>query len=127
MHNLSCENEFYLHENEKLLPYQRLSTYPRFETDARGNSEMAYYILRLFKGLILTQFLRNLVTANERSDSVPKTVPRCTSTQHRPSLTHKLKMFNYVKRTSTVVPLDRDFAKKEVREVWDLQRIVTVH
>jgi len=32
-------------------------------------------------------------------------------------------MFNYVKRTSTVVPLIRDFAKNEVREVWDLQRI----
>ena len=24
--NLSCENEFYLHENEKSFPYQRLST-----------------------------------------------------------------------------------------------------
>ena len=42
MHNLSCENEFYLHENEKWFPYQRLSTYPRFETEARGNSEMTY-------------------------------------------------------------------------------------
>ena len=36
MHNLFCENEFYLHENEKMIPYQRLSTYPRFETEARG-------------------------------------------------------------------------------------------
>ena len=35
-------NEFYLHENEKWFPYQRLSTYPRFEIEARGNSEMAY-------------------------------------------------------------------------------------
>ena len=43
MRNLSCENELYLHENEKRFPYQRLSTYPRFETEARGNSEMAYY------------------------------------------------------------------------------------
>ena len=42
-----CENEFYLHENEKWFPYQRLSTYPRFETEAQGNSEMAYYILYL--------------------------------------------------------------------------------
>ena len=24
VHNLSCENEFYLHENEKSFPYQRL-------------------------------------------------------------------------------------------------------
>ena len=37
MHNLSCEKEFYLHENEKRFPYQRLSTYPRFETEALGN------------------------------------------------------------------------------------------
>ena len=44
MPNLSCENEFYLHENEKWCPYQRLSTYPRFETEVRGNSEMAYYL-----------------------------------------------------------------------------------
>ena len=42
MHNLSCENEFYLHKNEKWFPYQRLSTYPRFETEAQWNSEMAY-------------------------------------------------------------------------------------
>ena len=26
-----------------MIPYQRLSTYPRFETEALGNSEMAYY------------------------------------------------------------------------------------
>ena len=25
-----------------MIPYQRLSTYPRFETEAQGNSEMAY-------------------------------------------------------------------------------------
>ena len=43
MHNLSCENEFYFDENEKWFPYQRLSTYPRFETEAQGNSEMAYW------------------------------------------------------------------------------------
>ena len=36
VHNLSCENEFYLPENEISFPYQRLSTYPRFETEARG-------------------------------------------------------------------------------------------
>ena len=42
VHNLSCENEFYLHENEKSFSYQRLSTYLRFDTEARGNSEMAY-------------------------------------------------------------------------------------
>ena len=40
--NLSCENEFYLRENEKWFPYQRLSTYPRFETEAWENSEVIY-------------------------------------------------------------------------------------
>ena len=40
MQHLSCQNEFYLHENEKSFPYQRLST--RFDTETRGNSEMAY-------------------------------------------------------------------------------------
>ena len=42
MHNVSCENKFYLHEKEQWFPYQRLSTYPRFEKEARGNSELAY-------------------------------------------------------------------------------------
>ena len=43
------ENEFYLHENEERFQYQMLSTHPRFETEARGNSEMAYWILFLTK------------------------------------------------------------------------------
>ena len=41
--NISCENEFYIHENEKSIPCQRLSTLPSLDTEARGNSEMAYY------------------------------------------------------------------------------------
>ena len=41
MHNLSCENEFYLHENEKWFHIKGWA-YPRFETEARGNSETAY-------------------------------------------------------------------------------------
>ena len=48
MRNLSCENEFYLHENEKLFPYQGLSTYPRFETEARGKTEKAYFRCLMF-------------------------------------------------------------------------------
>ena len=54
MHNLSCGNEFYLRENDKSFPHPRLSTSPRFDTEARGNSEMAYEILLLvthFAGL----------------------------------------------------------------------------
>ena len=43
MDNLSCENEFYLHENKKIFPNQRLSTKPRFDREARENSEMAYF------------------------------------------------------------------------------------
>ena len=48
---LSSKNphfEFYLHENEKRFPYQRLSTYLRFETEARGNSKMAYSSFTIF-------------------------------------------------------------------------------
>ena len=56
MHNLSCENEFYLHENEKWFPYQRLSTYPRFETEARKNLEMAYFAyFALCKGIQISE------------------------------------------------------------------------
>ena len=32
-------------------PYQRLSTYPRFEREARGNSEMAYYTILGFQNI----------------------------------------------------------------------------
>ena len=39
MHNLSCENEFYLHVNGKSFQYQRLNTC--FDTETRGNSEIA--------------------------------------------------------------------------------------
>ena len=46
MHNLSRENEFYLNENEKWFPYQRLSSYPRFKTEAWENSEMAYCVVK---------------------------------------------------------------------------------
>ena len=43
----SFENEFYLHENVESFPYQRLSTWPHFDTEARGNSKMAYWHLLL--------------------------------------------------------------------------------
>ena len=42
MQNLSCEDEFYLNENEKSFSYLRLSAHPRFDTEARGSSEMTY-------------------------------------------------------------------------------------
>ena len=47
MHNLSCENEFYLHENKQSFPYQRLSTYPSFDAEARRKAEMALLLLCL--------------------------------------------------------------------------------
>ena len=46
MHNLSCESEFYLHENEKPFSYLGLSAYPRFDTEARGSSEMTYLFIQ---------------------------------------------------------------------------------
>ena len=43
MHNRSYENEFDLHVNEISFPYERMSTKTRFEKEAKGNSEMAYF------------------------------------------------------------------------------------
>ena len=40
---LSYENEFNLHVNEILFSYERMCTKTRFEEEAKGNSEMAYY------------------------------------------------------------------------------------
>ena len=45
MHNHSYENEFNLHVNEISFSYERMSTKTRFEKEAKGNSEMAYYII----------------------------------------------------------------------------------
>ena len=36
MQNISCGNEFYLHENRKSFSYQWLQTYPCFETEGWG-------------------------------------------------------------------------------------------
>ena len=44
MQNLSCENEFYLHDNKNSFSQERLCTWPRFKTEACGISEMAYLI-----------------------------------------------------------------------------------
>ena len=43
MHNHSYENEFNLHVNEVSFSYEKMSTKNRFEEEAKGNSEMAYY------------------------------------------------------------------------------------
>ena len=56
MHNLSCANEFYLHENEKSFPHYRLSTQPSFDTEARANSEMAYLIDKILKLIYLIKY-----------------------------------------------------------------------
>jgi len=41
VHNLSYENEFYLHVNENSFSYERLSTKTGFEKEVQDNSEMA--------------------------------------------------------------------------------------
>ena len=43
---LSYEHEFNLHLNENSFSYERMSTKTRFEKEAKGNSEMAYYVSR---------------------------------------------------------------------------------
>ena len=45
MHNHSYENEFNLHVNEISFSYEKMGTKTRFEEEAKGNSEMAYYLL----------------------------------------------------------------------------------
>ena len=40
MHNLSYENELYLHVNENSFSYERLCTKTRFEKEVQDNSEM---------------------------------------------------------------------------------------
>ena len=47
MQNLSCENEFYLHDNKKSFSQERVCTWPRFKTEACGISEMAYCLLNV--------------------------------------------------------------------------------
>jgi len=45
--NLSYENEFDLHVNEPVgenISFEWFRTKTRFETEAKGNSKMAYYI-----------------------------------------------------------------------------------
>ena len=49
MHNHSYENEFNLHVNEISFSYERMSTKTRFEKEAKGNSEMAYYNAKNFE------------------------------------------------------------------------------
>ena len=50
MLNRTYENEFNLHVNENLLPYERISTRTRFEKEAKSNSEMGYcdLVIRVF-------------------------------------------------------------------------------
>ena len=43
MHNHSYENEFNLHENEISFSYEKMGTKTRFDEEAKGNSEMAYW------------------------------------------------------------------------------------
>ena len=59
--NLSCDNEFYLHDNKKSFPQYRFCTWPRFKTEACGISEMAYFHM-YFRFLLLTQEALRFVT-----------------------------------------------------------------
>ena len=47
MHNYSYENEFNLHANEISFSYEKMATKTRFEGEAKGNSEMAYFPVKL--------------------------------------------------------------------------------
>ena len=46
---LSYENEFNLHVKEFSFSYERIGTKTRFEEEAKGNSEMAYWLAKTYK------------------------------------------------------------------------------
>ena len=69
MHNLSYNNEFYLHVNENSFSYEKLYTKHRFENEAQDNSDCGllphclclrplplFCILREVKGAMLCYF-----------------------------------------------------------------------
>ena len=60
MHNLSYEDEFYLHENEKSFSYQRLSTYSRFETEAGGTRKWPILLRVMNIELVFRSYTRAL-------------------------------------------------------------------
>ena len=87
---------------KKPFPYRRLSTYPRFETEARGNSEMAYRTMKhgtesgTYFDPVSYAIFDNSKWNFKLSDSVPRAFPWCNSTQLRPSLErHNIKIGPY--------------------------------
>ena len=53
MHNHSYENEFNLQVNEISFSYEKMGTKTRFEKEAKGNSEMAFFLgLFSLKGIL---------------------------------------------------------------------------
>ena len=50
-------------------------------------------------------FLRNLVTANKKSDSFPNTVPQCNSTHRRPCLARNIKMADIIRTLDPMTSL----------------------
>ena len=67
MHNHSYENEFNLHVNE--ISYEKMGTKTRFEEEAKGNSDMAY-----FSGVVWTFSERKRPFSNFSGRSVDWTV-----------------------------------------------------
>ena len=45
VHNVSFENEFYLHVNENSFSYEKLCTKTHFEKEEQDNWEMAYLLV----------------------------------------------------------------------------------
>ena len=72
MQNLSCENEFYLHDYKKSFLQERFSTWPCFKTRACGISEMAYSAMT-----ILVHVQRNSFYLNFILDTLDMCVAAC--------------------------------------------------
>ena len=94
---LSYENEFNLHVKEISFSYERIGTKTRFEEEAKGNSEMAYWLAKTYKIqlaviIFAVVFIRTLYNIFRVSFTKKKGTEICTTFFH---LTSKFKcIFN---------------------------------
>ena len=67
MHNHLYENEFNLHVNEISFSYEKMGTKTRFEEEAKGNSEMAYWEKVFFLLLI---YVKHMYTGHHNNAKI---------------------------------------------------------
>ena len=87
---LSYENEFNLHVKEISFSYERMGTKTRFEEEAKGNSEMAYWLAKTYKIqlaviIFAVVFIRTLYNIFRVSFMKKKGTEICTTFFHQTS------------------------------------------